>query len=576
MVRLSFGAAILLATSLPVQIYYVLDFGFTALAQPRSRPRAPLRPPPDHQQPGLRDPMADFDLQALGGHRRRDGLRSRSWSRPGRNQRRQQGVPDEAPRPSRNGDLAQMRMQRQAQMANENERAEQRLSQQEADVALAAAQRAEQERLQRRYQRLAMEQQKRLAKEDAREGLEGHERLLAEENARESAEKAAKKGLKDPARATETKKGGRHRRKKAVERAASQRAKAQAETAAGSTQTPAPEQSEGALKADSDKPLTAEEEVKAIDEAQKEAKKRLKKKKRMDRDAKNKDKEGRPKRVAVQDIDVEGGPSMPTVKAQAGPQSGEKKDAGESKSKKPTQKKQDSKKTAASAAQTPGTDKAEVVSDTKSTETSTATTGPGGLPVLDMVPVDPTTTFHEARNSHVKNTQPPEIPMPHGLTRPDPNVEKYKPALAAARNLGVRLDADGPFDPPPIIIGAWQLLERYENEEDAVDSILMYAKYGFRWFDTADVYKDSERLLGMARLAWRDKWREQFNMTRTAMIRRRELAEASAFLEVADEAVGKRAKEEEESEGDEDDDADDDTSARAETEIYDVDYCSGY
>lgn len=49
---------------------------------------------------------------------------------------------------------------------------------------------------------------------------------------------------------------------------------------------------------------------------------------------------------------------------------------------------------------------------------------------------------------------------------------------------------------PRIVIGCWQLLERYDNRDQAVRTLKAYADAGFSSFDTADIYGPSESLLG--------------------------------------------------------------------------------
>lgn len=52
---------------------------------------------------------------------------------------------------------------------------------------------------------------------------------------------------------------------------------------------------------------------------------------------------------------------------------------------------------------------------------------------------------------------------------------------------------------PRIVIGCWQLLERHNDPELAVETLLAYVRAGFTHFDTADIYGASESLLGEAR-----------------------------------------------------------------------------
>ena len=49
---------------------------------------------------------------------------------------------------------------------------------------------------------------------------------------------------------------------------------------------------------------------------------------------------------------------------------------------------------------------------------------------------------------------------------------------------------------PRIVIGCWQLLERHDDRERAVETLKQYADAGFTSFDTADIYGPSESLLG--------------------------------------------------------------------------------
>ena len=52
---------------------------------------------------------------------------------------------------------------------------------------------------------------------------------------------------------------------------------------------------------------------------------------------------------------------------------------------------------------------------------------------------------------------------------------------------------------PRIVIGCWQLLERHDDPELAVETLLAYVRAGFTHFDTADIYGASESLLGEAK-----------------------------------------------------------------------------
>jgi len=61
---------------------------------------------------------------------------------------------------------------------------------------------------------------------------------------------------------------------------------------------------------------------------------------------------------------------------------------------------------------------------------------------------------------------------------------------------------------PPVIIGAWQLLERNNDEERAVDLLMEYAKQGFTTFDTADIYGASQQIIGKFRKRWAEYSRE--------------------------------------------------------------------
>eukprot|EP00966_Prymnesium_polylepis_P148598 3432730-Prymnesium_polylepis.1 len=59
--------------------------------------------------------------------------------------------------------------------------------------------------------------------------------------------------------------------------------------------------------------------------------------------------------------------------------------------------------------------------------------------------------------------------------------------------------ADGGSSYPRVVIGCWQLLERFRNEEKAVQTLQAYAEAGFTTFDTADIYGESEGILGKLR-----------------------------------------------------------------------------
>ena len=52
---------------------------------------------------------------------------------------------------------------------------------------------------------------------------------------------------------------------------------------------------------------------------------------------------------------------------------------------------------------------------------------------------------------------------------------------------------------PRIVIGCWQILERYNDDQEAVRTLAAYAEAGFTTFDTADIYGRSESVLGQLR-----------------------------------------------------------------------------
>ena len=52
---------------------------------------------------------------------------------------------------------------------------------------------------------------------------------------------------------------------------------------------------------------------------------------------------------------------------------------------------------------------------------------------------------------------------------------------------------------PSIVIGCWQILERHDDEDAAVATLSAYMDAGFTTFDTADIYGQSERVLGRLR-----------------------------------------------------------------------------
>ena len=58
--------------------------------------------------------------------------------------------------------------------------------------------------------------------------------------------------------------------------------------------------------------------------------------------------------------------------------------------------------------------------------------------------------------------------------------------------------ADSPAAWPRVVIGCWQLTERHDADS-AVDLLQTYMRAGFTTFDTADIYGDSEALLGRLR-----------------------------------------------------------------------------
>lgn len=55
---------------------------------------------------------------------------------------------------------------------------------------------------------------------------------------------------------------------------------------------------------------------------------------------------------------------------------------------------------------------------------------------------------------------------------------------------------------PRVIIGCWQLLERHNDRAKAVNTLTAYAQNGFTVFDTADIYGQSESILGEFRKKW--------------------------------------------------------------------------
>lgn len=54
-------------------------------------------------------------------------------------------------------------------------------------------------------------------------------------------------------------------------------------------------------------------------------------------------------------------------------------------------------------------------------------------------------------------------------------------------------------DLPRIVIGCWQLLERTNDRSAAVTTLKAYTAAGFTAFDTADIYGESESILGRLR-----------------------------------------------------------------------------
>lgn len=50
---------------------------------------------------------------------------------------------------------------------------------------------------------------------------------------------------------------------------------------------------------------------------------------------------------------------------------------------------------------------------------------------------------------------------------------------------------------PKVVIGTWMLLERYADVDKAVDTLQEYVRAGFTSFDTADIYGQSESILGL-------------------------------------------------------------------------------
>jgi len=68
---------------------------------------------------------------------------------------------------------------------------------------------------------------------------------------------------------------------------------------------------------------------------------------------------------------------------------------------------------------------------------------------------------------------------------------------------GVCRDVDrGHLEMPRVIVGCWQLLERYADREEAVRTLTSYAHANFTAFDTADIYGPSESILGDFRRRW--------------------------------------------------------------------------
>eukprot|EP00929_Paragymnodinium_shiwhaense_P079410 TRINITY_DN41336_c0_g1_i1.p1 TRINITY_DN41336_c0_g1~~TRINITY_DN41336_c0_g1_i1.p1 ORF type:complete len:486 (+),score=127.04 TRINITY_DN41336_c0_g1_i1:95-1552(+) len=59
---------------------------------------------------------------------------------------------------------------------------------------------------------------------------------------------------------------------------------------------------------------------------------------------------------------------------------------------------------------------------------------------------------------------------------------------------------------PRVLIGCWQLFERQPKTEAALQTLMAYADAGFRAFDTADIYGDSEEVLGKFRQRFAEKY----------------------------------------------------------------------
>lgn len=74
------------------------------------------------------------------------------------------------------------------------------------------------------------------------------------------------------------------------------------------------------------------------------------------------------------------------------------------------------------------------------------------------------------------------------------------------------------FVVPGVIVGCWQLLERHQDRDKAVDTLLAYARAGFTAFDTADIYGPSEEILGSFRRHWEEE-RESSKVDSTGSLR---------------------------------------------------------
>jgi diketogulonate reductase-like aldo/keto reductase len=59
---------------------------------------------------------------------------------------------------------------------------------------------------------------------------------------------------------------------------------------------------------------------------------------------------------------------------------------------------------------------------------------------------------------------------------------------------------------PPLLIGCWKLMERERDPEKVVSVLMQYAEAGYTTFDTADIYGPSERVLGLFRSRYAEKY----------------------------------------------------------------------